>query len=95
MFFVAFGTDSGPPGRFPGYFEHLELGLMADAGMTVSEIMLSATSVAADCLSLSDVGTLEPGKWADFVVFAANPLVDVANARTIEAVFIAGNAVER
>jgi imidazolonepropionase-like amidohydrolase len=92
---VAFGTDSGPPGRFPGYFEYLELGLMADAGMTVSEIMLSATSVAADCLSLPDVGTLEPGKWADFIVFAANPLVDVANARTIEAVFIAGNAVER
>lgn len=92
---IAFGTDSGPPGRFPGYFEHLELGLMADAGLTPGEIMLSATSVAADCLSLDDVGTLTPGKWADFVVFSANPLVDVANARTIEAVFIAGNEVRR
>ena len=92
---VAFGTDSGPPGRFPGYFEHLEFGLMADAGLTASEIMLSATSVAADCLSLDDVGTLEPGKWADFIVFSANPLVDVANARTIESVFIAGNAIGR
>ena len=92
---VAFGTDSGPAGRFPGYFEHLEFGLMADAGLTASEIMLSATSVAASCLSLEDVGTLEPGKWADFIVFSANPLTDVANARTIEAVYIAGSALER
>jgi imidazolonepropionase-like amidohydrolase len=92
---VAFGTDSGPAGRFPGYFEHLEFGLMADAGLTASEIMLSATSVAASCLSLEDVGTLEPGKWADFIVFSANPLADVANARTIEAVYIAGSAIER
>jgi imidazolonepropionase-like amidohydrolase len=92
---VAFGTDSGPPGRFPGYFEHLEFGLMADAGMTASEILRSATSVAAACLSMDDVGTLAPGKWADFVVFTGNPLDDIANARTIERVYIAGNEVPR
>lgn len=92
---VAFGTDSGPGGRFPGYFEHLEFDLMADAGMTPAEIMLSATSVAATCLALDDVGTLAPGKWADFVVFTENPLENIANARTIARVYIAGNEVER
>jgi imidazolonepropionase-like amidohydrolase len=92
---VAFGTDSGPAGRFPGYFEHLEFDLMADAGMTPAEIMLSATSVAAACLRLNDVGSLAPGKWADFIVFNENPLDDIANARTIERVFIAGNEVAR
>ena len=92
---VAFGTDSGPPGRFPGYFEHLEFGLMAEAGMSARDILLSATSVAAACLSLDDLGTLEAGKWADFVVFSANPLDDIANARTLESVYIAGNEIER
>jgi imidazolonepropionase-like amidohydrolase len=90
---VAFGTDSGPAGRFPGYFEHLEFGLMADAGLTPREILLSATSVAADCLSLDDVGTLEPGKWADFIAYTANPVADIAAARTIQQVYVAGNAI--
>ena len=92
---VAFGTDSGPAGRFPGYFEHLEFDLMDDAGMTPAEIMLSATSVAAACLALDDVGTLAPGKWTDFIVFSANPLDDIGNARSIERVYIAGNEVAR
>ena len=90
---IAFGTDSGPAGRFPGYFEHLEFGLMADAGLTAREIMLSATSVAADCLSLDDVGTLGPGRWADFIVYTANPVADIAAARTIQQVYVAGNAI--
>ena len=90
---IAFGTDSGPAGRFPGYFEHLEFGLMAAAGLTPREILLSATSVAAGCLSLDDVGTLEPGNWADFIVFAEDPLQDIAAARTIRQVYIAGNAI--
>jgi imidazolonepropionase-like amidohydrolase len=92
---VAFGTDSGPAGRFPGYFEHLEIGLMTDAGLTSREILLSATSVAADCLELDDVGTLEPGKWADFVVLTADPLQDIKATRAIQSVFIAGNEVAR
>lgn len=92
---IAFGTDSGPVGRFPGYFEHMEFGLMAKAGMTPEQILLSATSVAADCLDLDDVGTLSPGTWADFSVFAENPLEDVAATRTIQRVFIAGNEVDR
>jgi len=92
---VAFGTDSGPAGRFPGYFEHLEIGLMTDAGLTSREILLSATSVAADCLSLDDVGTLEPGKWADFVVLTADPIQDIKATRAIQSVYIAGNEVSR
>ena len=91
---VAFGTDSGPAGRFPGYFEHMEMDLMADAGMTAREILLSATSVAARCLNLDDVGTLEPGKWADFIVLARNPLADSA-MHSMQSVYVAGNAVSR
>ena len=92
---IAFGTDSGPAGRFPGYFEHMEFDLMAEAGLTAREILLSATSVAASCLQLDDIGTLEPGKWADFVVIEQNPLADVNALHSIRNVYVAGNAVAR
>lgn len=92
---IAFGTDSGPAGRFPGYFEHMEFNLMSEAGLTAREILLSATSVAASCLQLDDVGTLEPGKWADFVVIEQNPLADVNALHSIKYVYVAGNAVAR
>lgn len=92
---VAFGTDSGPAGRFPGYFEHLEFGLMKDAGLTPHEMLMSATSVAASCLALDDVGTLQAGKWADFLVLGEDPLKDIAGLRSIERVYIAGNEVPR
>jgi imidazolonepropionase-like amidohydrolase len=90
---VAFGTDAGPPGRFPGYFEHVEFYLMQEAGLTPREILHSATSVAAECLHLEDVGTLQPGKWADFVVLSRNPLEDIRNTRSIVSVYVAGNRV--
>jgi imidazolonepropionase-like amidohydrolase len=90
---IAFGTDSGPAGRFPGYFEHMEFDLMAEAGLTPREILLSATSVAAKCLGLDDVGTLEAGSWADFVVLAEDPLADIKATRSLRDVYVAGNKV--
>lgn len=90
---IAFGTDTGPAGRFPGYFEHLEFDMMAEAGLTPREILISATSAAANCLGLDDVGTLEAGRWADFVVLEKNPLADIGATRTLQRVFIAGNEV--
>ena len=92
---VAMGTDTGPFGRFQGYFEHMEMELMAAAGLSPSQILASATGDAAACLELDDVGTLEAGKWADFVVVSDDPLADIMNLRSIESVWIAGNQVER
>ncbi|HVS15114.1 MAG TPA: amidohydrolase family protein [Thermoanaerobaculia bacterium] len=90
---IAFGTDSGPPGRFQGYFEHLELELMAEAGMSPTQVLLAATRDAARCLGLDEVGTLAPGHRADFVVLDADPLEDVRNLRRIHSVWIGGRAV--
>ncbi len=92
---VAMGTDSGPPARFQGYFEHLELELMAEAGLTPMQILVASTGDAARCIGRDDVGTLEAGKLADFVVTTANPLDDITNTRTIESVWISGNEVPR
>jgi imidazolonepropionase-like amidohydrolase len=90
---IAFGTDSGPPARFQGYFEHLELAMMQEAGMRPRDILLTATRDAAACMRLDAIGTLVPGHWADFVVLRDNPLDDIGNARSIESVWIAGNRV--
>lgn len=91
---IAFGTDSGPPGRFQGYFEHKELDLMADAGLTPRQILTAATSDAARCMGVGgQVGTLEPDAWADLLVLGGDPLADISNMHRVEAVYIAGNAV--
>ncbi|WOK08252.1 amidohydrolase family protein [Imperialibacter roseus] len=91
---IAFGTDSGIPTRFIGYFEHLEMAMMADAGLSPMQIIVSATSDAAKCLDLKDVGKLVTGYWADFVVLDANPLEDIKNSKSISGVWIAGEEVK-
>jgi imidazolonepropionase-like amidohydrolase len=88
-----FGTDSGPPGRFPGYLEHWEMELMVQAGISSSQVIQAATKNGAEFLHAKDLGTLEKSKWADLIVLDKNPLDDIKNTRTISAVFIAGNKV--
>ena len=92
---VAMGTDSGPPARFQGYFEHEELAMMVAAGMSPLAAIHSATGAAADCIGQSEIGTLEPGNWADFIILDGNPAEDIANTRLIDSVWIAGNRVPR
>jgi imidazolonepropionase-like amidohydrolase len=90
--FIVMGTDAGPsPERFQGYFEHLELEMMVESGLTPLQALRSATSDAARALRLEGVGTLAPGAWADFVVLGRNPLADIRHTRSIESVYVAGN----
>src|SRR5204863_1137287 len=64
-----FGTDSGPPRRIQGYFEHWEMQLMTEAGLTPMQVITAATRNSADFLRVSkDLGTLQAGKWADLIV---------------------------
>ncbi len=93
---IAMGTDTGPTGRFQGYFELMELEQMVSAGLTPRQALTAATRDAARCMKLDrDLGTLEPGKWADFVVLDADPLANISNVRRIASVWIAGNSVSR
>jgi imidazolonepropionase-like amidohydrolase len=88
-----FGTDTGPPGRFPGYFEQWEMQLMVEAGLTPMQVIGAATKSAAEFLGVKDLGTLEAAKWADLIVLDRNPVEDIKNTQTIRAVYIAGNRV--
>ncbi len=89
---IAFGTDTGPPARFQGYFEHMEMDLMAKAGLTPLQILKSATTGAAQCMSApGKLSTLEKGAWADLLVLDKDPSADVRNFHAIHSVWIAGN----
>ena len=93
---IAMGTDSGPVGRFQGYFEHLELEHMVAAGLTPMQVIVSATSDAARCLNVGDrLGTLRAGMEADFLVLGANPLDNIRNTRTLESAWVRGSRVPR
>ena len=91
---IVMGTDTGPPARFQGYFEHMELELMEKAGLTPEQVLRSATGDAAECLGLESVGVLEKGRWADFNVFGQDLMAGVAGSKTLEAVYIAGGRLE-
>lgn len=91
---VVMGTDSGAfPERFEGYLEHLEMEMMAEAGLTPAQVLRAATADAARALQVKDIGALTPGAWADFAVLDRDPLADVRNTRALASVWIAGNRV--
>ena len=87
------GTDTGVPGRFQGYFEHLEMQEMVEAGLTPMQVIVAATKSGAEFLKAKDLGTLQVGKWADLIVLAKNPVDDIKNTKTITDVYIAGNTI--
>ena len=93
---IAVATDSSGAGRFQGLWEHLEMELLVNAGLTPIEAIRAATVNGAKFLGVEDrYGTLAPGKVADFIVLNANPLDDITSSRQIDAVWINGNPVDR
>jgi imidazolonepropionase-like amidohydrolase len=91
---VAFGTDSGVPTRFSGYFEHRELQLMVEAGLTPMQAIVAATGTNAEILGgAKKFGTLQPDRQADFLVLDASPLVDIHYTEKLSAVWQAGKKV--
>ncbi|MEP7273881.1 MAG: amidohydrolase family protein, partial [Acidobacteriota bacterium] len=75
---------------------HDELVLLVQAGLSPLEALQSATRNPARFLGLGDsLGTVEKGKLADLVLLSANPLIDVANTRKIDAVVVRGQLLDR
>src|SRR5437867_8807742 len=94
---IAMGTDSGAegdPGRWQGYFEHVEMEMMAKAGMTPMQVIVAATGGAARVTRVDPkIGTIELGKWADLLVLNSNPLDDIRNTRQIHSVWVGGRRI--
>jgi imidazolonepropionase-like amidohydrolase len=93
---VALGTDAGyylcPHGR-----NAYELELLVMAGMTPMQAIVASTKTAAEALDMAgQVGTIEPGKYADLLIVAGDPSKDVKllqDKQSIEVVMKAGKVV--
>lgn len=80
---IAMGSDCGAPSRYPNGQNALELELMVNAGMKPEQALKAGTSEAAKLIGLSaEIGSLEPGKYADLMVVDGNPLDDMGVLRT-------------
>jgi imidazolonepropionase-like amidohydrolase len=72
----------------------LELGLWVKAGATPRQALLGATRHAAELCGVGDrLGTIEPGKLADLIVVAGDPLEDITNLRRLRLVLKEGRIV--
>ena len=89
---VAFGTDAG---IYPHGDNARQFAFMVKYGLTPARALRSATSDAADLLGRSDtVGTLAPGRFADLIAVAADPLADVRVLEHVPFVMKGGKVVK-
>lgn len=89
---IAFGTDAGvfEHGRNAG-----EFALLVKYGLTPREALASATTVAAQLLSMEDqIGRIAPGLSADMIAVAGDPLSDVAVLEKVDWVMVRGRAAD-
>jgi imidazolonepropionase-like amidohydrolase len=85
------GTDAPLRNSPPGFGLHEEPALFVKGGTSPFEALRAATLALARYFgALDSLGTIAPGKVADLVLLAANPLDDVRNSSRIEAVMANG-----
>jgi imidazolonepropionase-like amidohydrolase len=90
---IVVGTDAGNIGTLPGPSIYREYALMAQAGLTPTQILTDTTINGARLMGReSDLGSIAPGKFADLVVLNADPLQDVAHLHDIALVIKGGHA---
>ncbi len=81
---MAVGSDAAHVGQLHGASFHYELLTLQEAGIPAADLVVAATRNGARLLGREDdLGTLESGKLADFVVLRADPTIDIRNAQQI------------
>jgi imidazolonepropionase-like amidohydrolase len=88
---IAFGTDAGV---YPHGDNARQFAYMVRYGMTPMQAIQSATSVAAELLRWDkDVGAIAPGRYADMIAVAGDPLADITALERVAHVMKGGEVV--
>ena len=91
------GTDASNVVFLPwvkfGKDMYREMDLMAGAGLSSLELMRGATSIVADGYGLDDVGVIEPGRYADFILVDGDPSRNIDDVANLREVYIGGRRV--
>ncbi|MDF1809469.1 MAG: amidohydrolase family protein [Phycisphaerales bacterium] len=86
---IAFGTDVGVGAHGTNALEFV---YMHEAGMTLEDCLISATINASKLIGVDDqIGTLEPGKFADLIALPKDPMKDVHAYQDVEFVMLGGD----
>jgi len=90
---LSFGTDAGV---CPYGVAARQLAFMVKYGMTPMQAIQAATTSAADLLGHSDVlGSIKPGKYADIIAVASDPIQDVRALETVSFVMKDGKVYKQ
>jgi imidazolonepropionase-like amidohydrolase len=88
---IAFGTGVGP---FPHGTQTREFQYMVRFGMTPAQVIRSATIVDAQMMGWeANIGSIEPGKFADIVAVCGDPLADITELGRVKFVMKGGQIV--
>ncbi|HEX3352822.1 MAG TPA: amidohydrolase family protein [Terriglobales bacterium] len=88
---VVFGSGVGP---FPHGTQVKEFAQMVKCGQTPAQALRSATSLASQLMGWEDqVGSIQPGKFADLVAVSGDPLTDITELERIKFVMKGGKVV--
>ena len=90
------GTDTPIGFAAPGYSLHSELEMLVRAGLSPIEALEAATVRPAAFFGRSgEMGTVEAGRLADLVLLSRDPLDDITNTRSVQAVVSKGEFLSR
>lgn len=94
---ISTGTDheTAPGAAFPALHDELAF-LVERCGIPSADVLRSATLIGARAAGTEDsMGSVEPGKLANFVVLDEDPLRDIANLRSVTLTVKRGHRFDR
>lgn len=88
---ISFGSGVGP---FPHGTQAAEFSYLVKYGMSPSQAIQAATSVAAEMMGWQDrVGSIEKGKFADIIAVSGDPLQDITELERVKFVMKGGQVI--